>query len=43
MATSFDPQTWPRIALCKFCGRGIRLQGLLFDWVLTSDPAKPIV
>jgi hypothetical protein len=43
MATSLDPRTWPRIALCKFCGRGIRLQGLLFNWVLTTEEAKPLV
>jgi hypothetical protein len=43
LATSLDPRSWPRIALCKICGRAIRLQGLLFDWVLACEEPRPLV
>jgi hypothetical protein len=38
--SSLDPGSWPRIAICKLCGRGIRLAGLLFDWTLAAEQPR---
>lgn len=37
LATTMDPRTWPRIALCRYCGRGVRLRTWMdHDWSLVN-------
>lgn len=42
LATSLDPRAWPRIAICKLCGRAIRIEGLFFDWTLACEEPRVI-
>lgn len=43
LASSCDPRAWPRVAVCRRCGRVIRVHGLLFSWVLTSEEPRSLI
>ena len=43
LASSLDPRSWPRHALCRLCGRPVRLRGLFFpDWELAGEEPRVI-